>query len=221
MSNIYLFLEQFSSLQNGVYGLFASTSERVFLLQGSKAQLQADAREITNTNLNEFELPSKPKNPVQEVDELRDMTPEKRRELELNFFDTFVGICNEKNVKPCIHEDVKFYAGLLAKGDPECILTCSKDQMIKNKDRLPNKDKTIEFVTAIGVFWKELDMNSEADKQKLTEMNRKGCAAVGSECPEKRLISIFAAAVIYVIAQVGLLAAQTHISAMSDQESTA
>ena len=121
----------------------------------------------------------------------------------------------------CLHEDAKFFAGLLAKGDPECIMTCSKEQMLQNLDKLPNGVKTVKLVQAIGVFLKGLDISKKADKDKRNEMTRTGCAAVGgSDCAEKHLISIFAPAVIYTIAQVGLLIAQGHISSTSKSEFT-
>ena len=191
------------------------------VLQGTKSQLQADVHEIKNEELSKFELPNKPKNPVQEVDSFKKMTPAERRQLELNFYETFVGICNEEKIADCEHKDVKFLAGLLAKGDSDCIMTCSKYQMLQNLDNLPNGVKTVKFIQAIGVFLKDLDISKKTDKNKLTEMNRKGCAAVGgSECAEKRLIGIFTAIVLFTVAKVGLLAAQSHIAATSDSEFT-
>ena len=100
-------------------------------------------------------------------------------------------------------------------------MTCSKYQMLQNLDNLPNGVKTVKFIQAIGVFLKDLDISKKTDKNKLTEMNRKGCAAVGgSECAEKRLIGIFTAIVLFTVAKVGLLAAQSHIAATSDSEFT-
>lgn len=141
--------------------------------------------------------------------------------MELHFYETFVGICNEKKIADCEHKDVKFLAGLLAKGDPDCIMTCTKYQLLQNLDNLPNGVKTVNFIQAIGVFLKDLDIKKKIDKNKLTEMNRKGCAAVGgSECAEKRFIGFFTAIVLFTVAKVGLLAAQSHIAATSDSEFT-
>ena len=76
--------------------------------------------------------------------------------------------------------------------------------MLKNLDNLPNGAKTVKFIQAIGVFLKDVDISKKADKNKLTEMNRKGCAALGgSECAEKRLIGFFTAIVLFSIAKVG------------------
>ena len=50
------------------------------VLQGTKSQLQADVHEIKNEELSKFELPNKPKNPVQEVDSFKKMTPAERRQ---------------------------------------------------------------------------------------------------------------------------------------------
>ena len=100
---------------------------------------------------------------------------------------------------------MKFLPGLLAKGDLDCIMTCTKYQMQQNLDNLPNGVKTVKFIQAIGVFLKDLDISKKADKNKLTEMNRKGCAALGgSECAEKRLIGFFSAIVLFSVAKVGL-----------------
>ena len=133
------------------------------------------------------------------------MTPAERRQLELNFYETFVGICNEEKIADCEHKDVKFLPGLLAKGDLDCIMTCTKYQMLQNLDNLPNGVKTVKFIQAIGVFLKDLDISKKADKNKLTEMNRKGCAALGgSECAEKRLIGFFTTIVLFSVAKVGL-----------------
>ena len=86
-----------------------------------------------------------------------------------------------------------------------CIMTCTKYQMLQNLDNLPNGVKTVKFIQAIGVFLKDLDISKKADKNKLTEMNRKGCAALGgSECAEKRLIGFFTAIVLFSVAKVGL-----------------
>ena len=88
--------------------------------------------------------------------------------------------------------------------------------MLQNLDNLPNGVKTVKFIQAI-----DLDISKKTDKNKLTEMNRKGCAAVGgSECAEKRLIGLFTAIVLFTVAKVGLLAAQSHIAATSDSEFT-
>ena len=72
-------------LQDEVYGLFQDTLELkltwyVFVLRGNKSQLQADVREIKNEELSKFELPNKPKNPVQEVESFKKMTPAERRQ---------------------------------------------------------------------------------------------------------------------------------------------
>ena len=50
------------------------------VLQGTKSQPQADVREIKNEELSKFELPNKPKNPVQEVESFKKMTPAERRQ---------------------------------------------------------------------------------------------------------------------------------------------
>ena len=50
------------------------------VLRGNKSQLQADVREIKNEELSKFDLPNKPKNPVQEVDSFKKMTPAERRQ---------------------------------------------------------------------------------------------------------------------------------------------
>ena len=100
-------------------------------------------------------------------------------------------------------------------------MTCTKYQMLQNLDNLPNGVKTVKFIQAIGIFLKDFDISKKTDKNKLTEMNRKGCAVVGSsECGEKRLIGFFTAIVLFTVAKVGLLAAQSHIAATSDSEFT-
>ena len=191
------------------------------VLRGNKSQLQADVREIKNEELSKFELPNKPKNPVQEVESFKKMTPAERRQLELNFYETFVGICNEEKIADCEHKDVKFLAGLLAKGDSDCIMTCSKYQMLQNLDNLPNGVKTVKFIQAIGVFLKDLDISKKTDKNKLTEMNRKGCVAVGgSECAEKKSHCLFHCDSAFTVAKMELLAAESHIAATSDSEFT-
>lgn len=195
--------------------------KHVFLVQGSKSQLQADVRAIKRQDLNNFDFPDKPENPLQELTVLKELKLNERRDLDVNLYYTFIGICNDQKISVCLPEDAKFFAGMLAKGDRDCIMTCTKEQMLQNLGNLPNGNRTVKFIDAIAVFLKGLDMNKKADKDKLSEMTRLGCAAVGSsDCGEKRLISIFAAAVIYVVAQVGLLAAQSHISATTDQEFT-
>ena len=50
------------------------------VLQGTKSQLQGDVHEIKNEELSKFELPNKPKNPVQEVESFKKMTPAERRQ---------------------------------------------------------------------------------------------------------------------------------------------
>lgn len=195
--------------------------KHVFLVQGSKSQLQADVRAIKKQDLDDFDFQGKAKNPLQELTVLKEMALNERRDLDVNLFYTFIGICNDQKISVCLHEDAKFFAGLLSKGDPDCVMTCTKEKMLKNLPKLPNGPKTVKLIEAIAVFLKGLNMNKKADKDKLSELTRIGCAAVGgSDCGEKRLISIFAAAVIYVVAQVGLLAAQSHISATTDQEFT-
>ena len=100
-------------------------------------------------------------------------------------------------------------------------MTCTKYQMLQNLDNLPNGVKTVKFIQAIGIFLKDFDISKKTDKNKLTEMHRKGCAAVGSsECAEKHLIGFFTAIVLFTVAKVGLLAAQSHIAATSDSEFT-
>ena len=151
------------------------------VLQSTKSQPQADVREIKNEELSIFKLPNKPKNPVQEVESFKKMTPAERRQLELNFYETFVGICNEEKIADCEHKDVKFLPGLLAKGDLDCIMTCTKYQMLQNLDNLPNGVKTVKFIQAIGVFLKDLDISKKADKNKLTEMNRQRMCGLGRQ----------------------------------------
>ena len=46
----------------------------------TKSQPQADVREIKNEELSKFELPKKPKNPVQEVESFKKMNPAERRQ---------------------------------------------------------------------------------------------------------------------------------------------
>ena len=50
------------------------------VLLGTKSQLQGDVHEIKNEELSKFELPNKPKNPVQEVESFKKMTPAERRQ---------------------------------------------------------------------------------------------------------------------------------------------
>ena len=77
-------------LQDEVYGLFWYISElklawyvfRMYfsVLQVTKSKPQADVREIKNEELSKFELPNKPKNPVQEVESFKKMTLAERRQ---------------------------------------------------------------------------------------------------------------------------------------------
>ena len=46
------------------------------VLRGNKSQLQADVRETKNEELSKFELPNKPKNPVQEVESFKKIDKE-------------------------------------------------------------------------------------------------------------------------------------------------
>lgn len=197
--------------------------KHVFLVQGSKSQLQADVRAIKKQDLDDFDFQGKAENPLQELTVLKEMGLNERRDLNVKLFYTFIGICNDQKISVCLHEDAKFFAGLLSKGDPDCVMTCTKEQMLKNLPKLPNGAKTVKFIEAIAVFLNGLDMNKKADKDKLSELTRTGCAAVGgSDCGEKSLSKrgFFIATVLYVVAQVGLLAAQSHIAATSDQEFT-
>ena len=77
-------------------------------------------------------------------------------------------MCNEEKIADCEHEDVNFLAELLAKGDLDCIMTCTKYQMLQNLDNLQNGVKTVKFTQAIGVSLKDLDISKKTGKNKLT-----------------------------------------------------
>lgn len=105
--------------------------KHVFLVQGSKSQLQADVRAIKKQDLDDFDFQGKAENPLQELTVLKEMALNERRDLDVNLFYTFIGICNDQKISVCLHEDAKFFAGLLSKGDPHCVMTCTKEQMLK------------------------------------------------------------------------------------------
>ena len=93
--------------------------------------------------------------------------------------------------------------------------------MLQNVDNLPNGVKTVKFTQAIGVFLKNLDVSKKTDKNKLTEMNRKGCVALGGiECAEKKSHCLFHCDSPFTVAKMELLAAESHTATTSDSEFT-
>merc|ERR1711973_920750 len=102
-------------------------------VQGSREQLREVVSDIKSENANNFKLPSKPKNDLQKDSQLKDMSESERRKFNQGLFETFVGICQLNNIDYCTHEDIKFYADLVSKGDKDCVLTCSTDEMIQNQ----------------------------------------------------------------------------------------
>lgn len=144
-----------------------------------------------------------------------------RRDLNVKFFYIFIGICNDQKILVCFYEDVKFFVGLLFKGDLDCVMICIKEQMLKNLFKLLNGVKIVKFIEVIVVFLNGLDMNKKVDKDKLFELICIGCVVVGgSDCGEKSLskCGFFIVIVFYVVVQVGLLVVQSYIVVMSDQE---
>ena len=159
---------------------------------------------------------------MQSNQDLKSMTLEQRRQLEEDFYKTFLGICNKKNISPCHHEDIVFFAALLAKGDPECIVTCSKEKMLNNRNKMPHGARTIDFVASMMDYMKDKDPQKRSDKEAVTAMFRKGCDLVaGGQCAEKReLLTFFVIAVITTLVKVGGMVATGYISNMSKQQST-
>ena len=183
--------------------------------------MQRDLRKIENENVEKYEIPGNTKNDLQEDDRLTDMSLSERRQLCVNTYKTFLGITKELKIA-CNHKDLFFYAETISKGDPECILTCSKEEMLANRDKLPHGGKTIDFVAAIDNYMKNKDENSDEDKAAVSKAHEKGCTAVGSDnnCAEKRFFWFpFIPAIIGLVKLAGIAAAN-YITAMSDSEST-
>ena len=192
------------------------------LLQGSKKKLRSDVRNIQNENLDNFELPRKTTNPLQRDRKLADMSPRERRELEEQLYKTFLGICDSENIDHCHHEDIKFYSSILAKGDPDCILTCSKEKMLENRDQMPHGGKTIDFIAAINKYMKDKNENSKKDRAVVMARLEQGCNAIegGANCAEKRGLSIAAMVVIMGLVKLAGVSAAGYITNMSPAQSS-
>ena len=183
--------------------------------------MQRDIRKIENENVENFELPSNTKNDLQSDSKLAGLSLSERRKLCVDTYKTFLGITKDQGIE-CNHQDLFFYAETLSKGDPECILTCSKEEMLANREKLPRGGKTINFVAAMEKYMQDKDENSDEDKAAVSNMLEQGCTAVGSDsnCAEKRFFWLpFIPAIIGLVKLAGIAAAG-YITNMSKSEST-
>ena len=190
-------------------------------LQASKKQWQRDVRIIKNENLNDFQLPSKAKNSLQEDRGLAGMSLGDRRELEEQIYKTFLGICASENIDHCHHEDIMFYSSILAKGDPDCIVTCSKEEMLANRGKMPHGGKTIDFIAGIDKYMKDKNENSKADVATVMDRLEHGCDAIeGRGSCDKRALPLAAIPVIMGLVKLAGIAAAGYITNMSERQST-
>ena len=150
------------------------------------------------------------------------MSPSGRRELEEQLYKTILGICDSENIDHCHHVDVRYYASIIAKGDPDCILTCSKEKMLENRDQMPHGGKTIDLIAAINKYMKDKNENSKKDRAVVMARLEQGCNAIegGANCADKRGLPIAAMIVIVGLVKLAGITAAGYITNMSGRQST-
>ena len=160
-------------------------------------------------------------NVLKDDPKLNKMSLQERRKFEEGLFETYVGMCKSKNIDYCTHEDIRFYASLLAKGDPDCILTCSKTDMIQNQGLMPRGADTKVCIVAIEKEMMKKVPDNTADQDEIKNMLMAGCSAIGNTgCAEKRFFWLpFIPAIIGLVKLAGIAAAG-YITSMSKSEST-
>lgn len=190
-------------------------------VQGSQAQLQSDVDDIKNQNVNRFKLPKREQNDLQRDPQLKKMSLSDRRKFEQSLFETFVGMCDRANIDFCTHDDIKFYANVIAKGDKDCVLTCSKESMIQNQGLMPRGSTTKVCIVAIEKEMMKKVPDSKADQDEIKSALRAGCSAIGkSSCAEKRFFWFAFIPAIIGLVKLGGIAAAGYITEMSNKEET-
>ena len=149
------------------------------------------------------------------------MSESERRKFDEGLFETFVGVCKLNKIDYCTHEDIKFYADLVAKGDKRCVLTCSKREMIENQGLMPRGSATKVCIVAIEKVMMKKVPDDKNDQEEIKAALMSGCSAIGnSGCAEKRFFWLpFIPAIIGLVKLAGIAAAG-YITSMSDREST-
>ena len=149
------------------------------------------------------------------------MSLEERRKFEQGLYETYVGMCQRKNIDYCTHEDIRFYASLVAKGDPDCVLTCNRRSMIENQGLMPRGADTKVCVVAIQKEMMKKVPDDSNDQDEIKSSLIAGCSAIGNTgCAEKRFFWLpFIPAIIGLVKLAGIAAAG-YITSMSKTEST-
>ena len=185
-------------------------------------QLQQDVDDIKNENVNNFGLPSSPQNDLQKDPKLKELSKADRRKFNEFLYRTFVGICKENDIDYCAHEDIKFYADLVAKGDKRCVLTCSKREMIENQSLMPRGSDTKFCIVSIEKIIMKMVPDDKNDQDEIKAATMSGCSAIGDNgCAEKRvLLWPLLIPVAIALTKLAGIAGANYIASMSKQEMT-
>eukprot|EP00795_Rhopilema_esculentum_P012960 gene12960-3723_t len=195
-----------------LFALFAFAAQLAFAEkdeQKLRAEIARRGNEIDMGDVDDYDI-TNPTTEIHNNQEWKNLSPEDRRKMAVEFYYSMIGLCKKKNIKNCQPSDAQFIAKAYARGDPECFFYCGYDKMKENANKLPGQ-YTLALAIDVGLDWHK-EVKDIDDMETLDRGGRQAAGAMSKKSAKRIIIFPIVFAALSAIINIGSMAAIGYFS---------